>query len=1014
MNQRFNLTALALSQQQLAWFFVTLIAVSGILAFFELGQREDPDFTFRAMVIRTQWVGATPQQVDQHITERIVKKLQELPHFKVATSYSRVGESLILLELHDLATREEVPQLWYQVRKKVDDIAHTLPPGIIGPSFNDEFGDVYGSIYAVTGDGFSLEELRQYTEQVRQRLLRLPDVAKIELIGIRPEQITLTISQERLASLGISPLTLAQVLREQNIVQDAGQLQTGDYAIPLRVSGNFDNLDQLAAMPLRIAGQHLKLSDVVQIERGYVDPPEMTMRYGGKEAIGLAISMKGRGDVLRLGEDLNREMAALQHELPAGVSYSRVSDQPAVVKNAVGEFMMAFLEAVAIVLAMSFLILGLRAGLVVAITIPVVLAATFLLMRQLGIDLHRISTGALIIALGLLVDDAMIVIEMMVRKLEEGYDRFKAATFAYTATAFPMLTGTLITVAGFLPIGTAKSTTGEYTFAMFTVISLALLVSWVIAVFVTPLAGFHLLKAHPGKGHDVFDTPFYHRLRRVLDWCLGHRKTVIAATVGVFTLGVIGMGMTEKQFFPSSNRTEIMVELWLPEGSSLEHTERLTTQLERHLAGNKDISSYVSYVGNSSPRFFLSLMQQLFRPNYAQVVVLTPDIAARERVMAFLNQVVAKEFYHIRTRVIRVPLGPPVEYPVEFRLLGPDPKELKRLAEPVLQQMRHDQRLLGVHTSWGDLSPMVRVDIDQERARAAGISSETIARALQGWSAGSIIGQYREGDQLINIVLRTAKHQASQIDQVSSIPVPTQDGRSLPLSQVAVISLNLEEPIYWRRSREMLMNIRADVVDGVQPPDITMELDAQFNQLRANLPPGYRLEIGGTLGESAGAQDSIKAGFPLMIMVILALLMLQLRSISHTLMVLVTAPLGIIGVAMALLVFQQPFGFVAMLGTIALAGMIMRNTVILVDQIRQDLESGLTPWDAIRESTLRRFRPIVLTAAAAIVAMIPLTSSVLWGPMAYAIMGGLFVATALTILFVPTLYATWFRVSRPV
>ena len=1014
MNERFNLTALALGQRQLAWFFIVMIGVGGALAYSQLGQREDPDFTFRAMVIRTQWPGATPQQVDQEVTDRIEKKLQEIPYYKVTTSYSRAGESLVILELLDNARGQTVQQLWYQVRKKVDDIRHTLPPGIIGPSFNDEFGDVFGSIYAFTGDGFTLEELRRYVEVARQRLLRLPDIAKIELVGAQPQQITITLSHQRMATLGISPLAIAAAIQSQNIVQDSGRLAVSDLSIPLRVQGNFESPDDLANLPLRVNDRTLRLADVADISRGYLDPPILTMRYGGKPAVGLAISMQSRGDVLRLGEDLKREMDILRSELPVGVEFARVSDQPAIVKDAVGEFMQSFLEAVLIVLIMSFVTLGLRAGLVVGVTIPLVLAATFLLMRWLGIDLHRISTGALIIALGLLVDDAMIMIEMMVRKLEEGYDRVRAAAFGYTATAFPMLTGTLITIAGFLPIGTAQSSTGEYTFAMFTVISLALLVSWLAAVFVTPLAGFHLLKAHPGVGHDVFDTRFYRGLRRVIEWCLGHRKTVILATLGIFMLGVMGMGLTEKQFFPSSNRTEILVELWLPEGSDIHATERATSALEAKLAADPDITTYVSYVGNSSPRFFLSLNQQLFRPNYAQVVVLTHDIAARERAVAHLQEVVQNTLPSIRSRVLRVPLGPPVDYPVEFRVLGSDVPTLKQIAAQVNELMRQDKRLRDAHTSWGEMAPVLRVAVDQDRARVAGVTSSDIARTLYSVTDGLPVGQFREGDQLIDIVLRAPRSEADQIDRIAAVNVAGSTGRSVPLSQVATVSLVMDEPIYWRRSRDYMMNVRADVVDGVQAPDVSLQLDAKLADIRQSLPPGYRIEIGGSLGESGGAQASINAGMPLMFAVILGVLMIQLRSISHTFMVLITAPLGVIGVALALLLFDKPFGFVAMLGTIALSGMIMRNTVILVDQIRQDIAGGSPPWVAVRESTLRRFRPIVLTAAAAILAMIPLTNSILWGPMAYAIMGGLLIATALTILFVPALYVAWFRVKKEI
>ena len=1012
MNKRFNLTALALRQRELTWFFIAIVALGGVLAYFKLGQREDPDFTFRAMVIRTQWPGATAQQVERQVTDRIEKKLQEVPYYKHATSYSRAGESLIILELLDTSPSAEVPQLWYQARKKIADIRYTLPQEVIGPAFNDEFGDVFGSIYAFSGDGFNLGELRRHVETVRQRLLKLPDIAKIDLIGVQPEVVTITISHQRLAQLGLPPLAIAQAIAAQNIVQDGGRLQAGDTSVPLRVQGNLESVADLASLPLRVNNRTVRLSDVAEITRGYLDPPETTMRYAGKPAIGLAIAMKPRGDVLRLGADLKREMNALLAELPVGVEFARVSDQPAIVKDAVGEFMNSFLEAVAIVLAVSFLSLGARAGLVVAITIPLVVAATFLLMRQFGIDLHRISTGALIIALGLLVDDAMIAVEMMARKLEEGLDRLHAAAFAYSATAFPMLTGTLVTAAGFLPIATAQSTTGEYTFSLFAVVTLALLASWVAAVFVTPLAGYHLLKAHPGDRHEIFNTPFYARLRRLIEWCLRHRKTVIAATLALFALGAVGMTYTEKQFFPSSNRTELLVELWLPEGADIRASERQAARLEALLARESGVASYVSYVGYGSPRFFLSLEQQLFRPNFAQTVVLTKDLQAREQVAARLRQALNDDFPGVRGRVLRVPLGPPVNYPVEFRVFGVDVATIKRLAEEVETVMRRDQRLRDVHSNWGNQAPILRIDVDQDRARAAGVTSADVARTLYSVTEGLPVGQFREDDQLINIVLRAPQSERRQLDQIAAVNVPTAAGRSVPLSQVARVSEALEEPILWHRGRDRFLTVRADIIDGVQAPDVSTHLYQQLAELRAKLPPGYRIEIGGALGESAGAQNSINAGMPLMLAVVLGLLMIQLKSLSRTLMVLLTAPLGVIGVAAALLLFRQPFGFVAMLGVIALSGMIMRNAVILIDQIRQDIESGLSDWDAIRESTVRRFRPILLTAAAAMFAMIPLTRSILWGPMAFAIMGGLLIATALTILFVPALYATWFRVRE--
>ena len=1010
--KRFNLTEVALRQRELSWFFIVLIGIAGLLAYFQLGQREDPDFTFRGMVIRTLWPGATTQQVDAEVTQRLVKKLQEVPYYLDAFSYSRSGESIIILRVREDAPKALVPDLWYQVRKKVGDIQHTLPPEVIGPGFNDEFGDVFGSIYAFTGDGFDLAALRRYVEQAQQRLVSLPDVAKVSLVGVQPEVVTISLSNQRLAMLKLPPQAIAAALQQQNIVQDAGRLPTGEFSVPLRVRGEFQSLDELRAMPLRVQGRTVRLSDIAEISRGYQDPPETTMRYAGKPAIGLAIAMKPRGDVLRLGRDLNREMAAFRAQLPVGVEFARVSDQPRVVSEAVGEFMNSFLEAVAIVLLVSFVSLGSRAGLVVAVTIPLVVAATFLGMRLFHIDLHRISTGALIIALGLLVDDAMIVVEMMVRKLQEGYDKARAASFAYSATVFPMLSGTLITAAGFLPIGTAQSATGEYTFAMFAVVTLALLLSWLAAIFVTPLAGFWLLKAQVGQHQEVFDTPFYHRLRGLIAWCLDHRKRVMAATLGLFVLGGIGMGLTEKQFFPSSNRDELMVQVWLPEGASIRATEREAAKVEALLATDADVRSYVTYVGYGSPRFFLSLDQQMFRPNFAQLVVLTRDIPGRERVLAKLQQAFADGFPGVRGRVQRVPLGPPVTYPVEFRVLGDDLPTLKKLGDQVAAVMREDARLRDVHPDWGVQTPMLRVAVDQERARAAGVTSADLARTLRNAVDGVPVGQFREADQLIDIVLRAPAGERDQLAQIGMLQVPTASGGSVPVAQVAEVGFQLEEPIIWRKNRDISMSVRADVAAGVQATDVGMAVNLKLDALRAGLPPGYRIEAGGELGENSGAQDSINAGMPLMLAVILSVLMIQLKSVSRTTMVLLTAPLGIVGVALALLLFRQPFGFVAMLGTIALGGMIMRNTVILIDQIRQNQEAGQTPWDAVCEATVRRFRPIMLTSAAAILAMIPLTRSVLWGPMAYAIMGGLLIATLLTILFVPALYAAWHKVQR--
>ncbi len=1013
---RFNLSAAALRYRQLTLFFLLAIAIGGAAAYFKLGQREDPDFAFRAMVVRTLWPGATAEQVDQQVTDRLEKKLQETPYFKWTRSHSKPGESLIILELLDTAAPKDVPAIWYQVRKKIDDVRHTLPPEAQGPFYNDEFGDVFGSIYAFTADGFTLSELRDYVDNVRQVLLRLPNVAKVELVGVQEDRIYVEISPKRLAALGVGPSAIAAALQAQNAIVSPGAVETRSHSVALRVTGQLDSVAAVSDLRLRANERTFRLGDIARVYRAMADPPVWTMRFRGKEAIGLAVSMVPNGDVLKLGEDLKGAMARVRTELPVGITFEQVSDQPAVVKLAISEFMKALAEAVAIVLVVSFVSLGFRTGLVVALTIPLVLAATFLAMLWFGIDLQRVSTGALIISLGLLVDDAMIAVEMMTRKLEEGFNKLTAATYAYSTTAFPMLTGTLITAAGFLPIATAKSTTGEYTFTIFAVVTIALVVSWFAAVIATPFIGSYLLKEHrveEGEGpRDVYQKPFYRRLRAVIEWCIVHRKVTLVATAATFAIGVAGMNLTEKQFFPSSNRVELMVELWLAEGASIRASERETAKLERLLDQDEDVETYVSYVGNGSPRFFLSLEQNLFRANFAQVVVLTKDIRARERVVERLRAALARDFPGVRGRVLRVPLGPPVNYPVQFRVTGEDPARLKAIAASVAERVRANPHTLDVNLDWGDKVLAMRVEVDQEKARALGVSSAGVSRALGTMVSGAPIGQYREQDRLIDVVLRAPEAERGALDQLGELAVPTETGRSVPLAQVARVQEIFEEPIIWRRSRELTLTVRADIVDGVQAPDVTTAIDPNLSAIRTALPPGYRVEAGGAFEENTKAQSSIAVGMPLMAALVLGLLMLQLKSFSRTFMVVLTAPLGIVGVALALLVFDRPFGFVAMLGTIALGGMIMRNTVILVDQIEQDRAAGAEPWIAIREATVRRFRPIVLTAAASVLAMIPLTRSVLWGPMAIAIMGGLIIATLLTILFVPALYASWFRVER--
>ena len=1016
-----NVSAAAIKHKQLTLFFILAIAIAGLAAYFKLGQREDPDFTFRAITVRTLWPGATTSQVDAQVTDRIEKKLQEMPFFKRTQSYSKPGESLIILELIDTAPRKDIQALWYQVRKKIGDIRQTLPPEALGPFFNDEFGDVFGSIYAFTGDGFTLSELRDKVEDVRQELLRIPDVSKIELVGVVDDKIYVEISNAKIGALGIDASSIAAQLQAQNAVVPSGVIQTKDNAIALRVSGNFDSVKSVRELQLTVpnsGGRSIRLGDIASVYRGYADPPVQTVRFAGKPGIALSVSMKSDGDVLQLGEHLTVEMARIKNDLPVGIEFHQVSNQPKIVKQAVGTFMRSLMEAVAIVLAVSFISLGWRAGAVVALTIPFVLLATFLAMQIFKIDLHRISTGALIIALGLLVDDAMIVVEMMVRKLEEGLDKFASATFAYASTAWPMLSGTLVTAAGFLPIALAKSSTGEYTFDMFSVTTIALVLSWFAAIIATPLFGYWILKrpknaTAEGEAHEHFDTPFYTRLRALIDWCITHRWKTIIITATTLALGIIGMGLTEKQFFPTSDRTEVMVEMWLPEGASFQATETQVEKLEAVLKADKDVQTFVTSVGMSLPRYFLSLQQELFRPNFAHTLILTENVEARNRVTVKLQTLLDTEFPGVRGRALKVPLGPPVTYPVVFRVSGPDVAKLKQIGDEVAAVVRKHKSTVEINTDWGDRTPALQIEVDQDRARALGVTSLAVARSLGGAVSGATIGQFRERDRLIDVVIRGPAAERIAVSQVEDLQVPTASGRTVPLSQVASVKQVMEEPIIRRYSRVPTLSVRADIVEGVQAPDVSAQIDPLLADIRAKLPPGYRVEAGGAYEENTKAQASINAGAPLMIFVWLMLLMLQLQSFSLSAMVLITAPFGVVGAAVGLLLFRMPFGFVAMLGVIALMGIIMRNTIILIDQIKQDMATGTHAWTAAREAAVRRFRPITLTAAAAVLAMIPLTRSVLWGPMAVAIMAGLVLATVLTILAVPAIYAAWYRVKRP-
>ncbi|MBV4492626.1 efflux RND transporter permease subunit [Pseudomonas oryzicola] len=1018
----FNLSAWALRNRQIVLFLMILLAAIGAMSYTKLGQSEDPPFTFKAMVIRTLWPGASAEEMSRQVTERIEKKLMETGEYERIVSFSRPGESQVTFMARDSLHSRDIPELWYQIRKKVADIRHTLPPEIQGPFFNDEFGTTFGNIYALTGKGFDYAVLKDYADRIQIQLQRVKDVGKVELVGLQDEKIWIELSNLKLATLGVPLAAVQQALQEQNAVSTAGFFETPSERLQLRVSGRFGSVEQIRQFPIRVADRTFRIGDVAEVHRGFNDPPAPRMRFMGEDAIGLAVSMKDGGDILVLGKALEGEFERLARSLPAGMELRKVSDQPAAVKAGVGEFIQVLVEALAIVLLVSFFSLGLRTGLVVALAIPLVLAMTFAAMHYFGIGLHKISLGALVLALGLLVDDAIIAVEMMAIKMEQGYDRLKAASHAWTSTAFPMLTGTLITAAGFLPIATAASGTGEYTRSIFQVVTIALLTSWVAAVVFVPYLGERLLpdlaKLHAARhgqdGHapDPYATPFYQRVRRVVEWCVRRRKTVILLTIAAFVGSILLFRFVPQQFFPASGRPELLVDLKLAEGSSLANTAERVKQLEALLRQQDGIDNYVAYVGTGSPRFYLPLDQQLPAASFAQFVVLAKSMEDRERLRSWLINSMDQQFPDLRARVTRLENGPPVGYPVQFRVTGEHIEKVRALAREVADKVRENPHVINVHLDWEEPSKAVFLEIDQDRARALGVSTSHLSSFLQSSLTGTTVSQYREDNELIEILLRGTRQERNELGNLGSLALPTENGQSVALSQVATLAYGFEEGIIWHRNRLPTVTVRADIYDQEQPVTLVKQIDPTLKEIRARLPDGYLLEVGGTVEDSERGQKSVNAGMPLFVVVVLSLLMIQLRSFSRTVMVFLTAPLGLIGVTLFLLVFRQPFGFVAMLGTIALAGMIMRNSVILVDQIEQDIAAGQDRWQAIIEATVRRFRPIVLTALAAVLAMIPLSRSVFYGPMAVAIMGGLIVATVLTLLFLPALYAAWFRVKK--
>jgi multidrug efflux pump len=1043
---RFNLSDWALKHQTLVLYLMLVVTISGLIAYTKLGQSEDPPFTFKVMLVHATWPGASAQEVEQQVTDKLEKKIQEIPHLDFTRSFSRPGESMIFVIIKDDTFSDEVPELWYQVRKKVSDIRNTLPQNLESLTFNDEFSDVYGTMYALTGDGFDNAALKKQAERIRAELLKIKDVAKVDFFGEQKQRLFIEISNAKLVSIGITTTELISILQAQNTVVRGGAFDSSDERIRIAVSGRYKQLDDLRNLRLRANNQDFRLGDVTRIYRGYEDPPHDQVRFQGKETLLLGVSMKDGGDVIALGHELDKTIARIQQQLLVGLDLDTVTSQPKNVANSVNDFVKSLIEALVIVLSVSLISLGWRSGIVVAITIPVVLASTFLVMHLNDIGLHKISLGALILALGLLVDDAIIAVEMMSSKMEQGWDRIKAASFAYTSTAMPMLTGTLVTVAGFLPIATAVSATGEYTRSIFQVSAIALVISWFAAVILVPFLGYHLLpdyahapqpskfmrwlKARLGliendtaaqKGqnhhHDIYNTRFYRAFRSVVTACVRYRKTVLVITLALFVLSIIGFGKVQQQFFPDSTRLELIVDLRMTEGASYAATDAQARKLEQWLHNwtkkNPGIENFVAYIGTGAPRFYLPLDIQLAHRGFGQFVILSKTLTAREALRKDLLNLFENDFPALRASVLRLENGPPVGFPVQFRVSGTDIQEIRGIALQIAEIMRANHNLINVQFDWEEPSKVIKVAIDQTKARLLGVSSVDIANILNGAMQELYITEFREGIERIDLVARAPLIERTHLSHLPDLMIGTKTGDGVPLAQIATLSSEFEEGVIWRRNRIPSIIVRANLQGDLQAPVVSQQIEDKLQGIKSSLPFGVSIETGGAVEESAKGGASVAAGFPLFLIVVLTILMVQLHSFSRVLLVLLTAPLGLIGVTAALLLFDKPFGFVAMLGTIALSGMIMRNSVILVDQIDQDQASGLAPWQAVVESTIRRFRPIVLTAAAAILAMIPLTRSVFFGPMAVAIMGGLAVATLLTVLFLPALYAAWFRVHVP-
>jgi multidrug efflux pump len=1007
----FNLSDWALRHKSFVVYLMLAAAIAGIWAYGKLGREEDPPFTIKTMVVKTLWPGATATDTLNQVTDRIEKKLEELQNLDYVKSYTKAGESVVFVNLKDTVSGQAVQPLWYQVRKKIDDIRHTLPAGVAGPFFNDEFGDTFSLIFALTADGFGHRELRDIADRLRAELLRVRDVAKVELVGVQDEKIYLEFSTLKIAALGLEAGALFQALQNQNAIAPSGTVDAGPERIAIRVSGEFTSEASLKAVNFRAGDRFFRLGDIATVRRAYVDPPQPMFRFNGEPAIGLAVAMTSGGDVEALGRNVKARMGELARELPVGVDVHLVADQPHVVKEAVGAFTKSLVEAIAIVLAVSFLALGFRPGIVVAVAIPLVLAITFVLMKFLGISLQRISLGALIIALGLLVDDAMIAVEMMIKKMEEGADKIRAATFTYTSTAFPMLTGTLVTIVGFVPVGFAHSGAGEYCFSLFAVVGIALIVSWLVAVLFTPLTGVAILpdkiEGHGGHGSSRLSRWF----RATLDLALRRKWLVLGASAGLFAASLVGMRFVPQQFFPKSDRPEVLIDLTLPQSASLNATQATVDRVEKLLKADADVAHWSFYVGQGAIRFYLPLDQQLANDHFAQAVVVTKGHKVRANVIARLEQAFARDFDALMARVTPLELGPPVGWPLKFRVSGPDPAKARELAQGFARELGQNPNTRNINFDWNETAKVIKVEVDQDRARALGLSSQQLATSINAVLSGTRVTQLRESTYLIDIVARAVPEERAKLDTLRNLMLGAPGGRRVPLEQVATLSYQLEPPLIWRRQRLPTVTVQADVVPGIEASTVARELDPAIQEFRAKLPAGYGVVLGGVIEDSAKAQASIFVVVPIMLFLMATILMVQLMSMQRLFLVLLTAPLALIGAAGALLVARAPMGFVAILGVVSLIGMVIRNSVILIAQIDEHIADGEHPWSAVISATEHRLRPILLTAAAAILGMIPIAPTVFWGPMAYAVMGGLVVATLLTLVFLPALYVAWFRIA---